>query len=190
MIQNILYRLILILGGLNCFLTTFFQGYNQFITRLTTTRPYITTILGGLLGISTLMLLFDRNYYLPFLGPCVIPIQETNFVSSKVQKQTTTRVKLTGLPANVSVVYWAAVPKLDSKLYQSYKEAYGDYSNSGVVNSNETGEAVIGISCPSQYSVKKFGILQTELPKHVHYRYELPGNRGLYSEVFTKNINC
>lgn len=177
-------RLLLVLNGLNACFVTFFTGYNQFITQLSTTRPLIVYLFVGAVGLASLMFLFDRNYYLPFLGPCVIPIPK----STESIEKSSTSVKLTDLPPNARVVYWGAMESKSD--FGSYKDAYGDYTNSGTVDTNKDGEAVINISCPGRYSVKKFGVLQSQLPRHVHYRYEIPDNKGLYSEVFTRNVDC
>ncbi len=180
-------RLLLVLGGLNYLFVTLFGGYNQYIIKLTTTSPYLTNAIAIGIGLAALMFLFDRNYYLSFLGPCVFPVIGQN-ESNKDQGNKQTSVKLTALPPNVNVVYWAAN---ESQLPLSgYKEAYGNYSNSGVVSTNSKGEALINVSCPGQYSVKKFGIMEKQLPRHIHYRYEFPHNRGMLSEVYTHNINC
>ena len=45
---------------------------------------------------------------------------------------------------------------------------------------------IIDIECPSEYNIKKFGIVQKKLKKHVHYRYEL--SPGMFSRVYTKYI--
>lgn len=184
--SGIIGRVVLILGGLHCFLTTFFSQYNNVSLQVSSTRPYLTTVFSGLLGLATLIFLFDRNYYLPFLGPCVIPTQKPNQSLEKSSRS----FKLTGLPPNVSIVYWAAKSRNPDLKFTNYTDAYGDYSNSGVVITTDQGEADISISCPSEYSVMKFGIVQSQLPKHVHYRYELADKKGMYSEVFTKNISC
>jgi uncharacterized membrane protein YuzA (DUF378 family) len=182
--SSMIGRLLLVLGGLNYLFITLFGGYNQYVTQLTTTSPYLTNAIAIGIGLAALMFLFDRNYYLSFLGPCVFPIAGQNEDQSSNQIS----LKLTGLPSNVNVVYWGA--KESKNAVSGYKEAYGNYTNSGVVTTNNRGEALIKVSCPGQYSIKKFGMLEKQLPKHIHYRYEFPDSRGMFSEVYTQNIDC
>lgn len=136
------------------------------------------------MDLAALMFLFDRNFYLPFLGPCAVPVRS----SYDAPAADSTSVKLTGLPPNTTVIYWGALSS--EKSFTSYKDAYGDYSNSGVATTNDKGEVVVSVSCPGQYFVKKFGMLSSQLPKHIQYRYETSENKGLLSEVFTKAISC
>lgn len=179
----LLGRILLVLCGLNNVFNTLFTGYASMTSTLNVTYPTLLYVLSCVVGLSALMFLFDRNYYLPFLGPCVIPIP------SPIQsvKGPKTNFTLTDLPPSANVVYWASINSNNS--FDSYKDAYGDYSNSGMIKASENGRASFTISCPSQYSVKKFGIVESQLPRHVHYRYEIPDNKGMYSEIFTKNIS-
>lgn len=131
--------------------------------------------------------MFNRDYYLPFLGQCAMPpslIQEV----TQVKVDGKVPVRLTGLPPNTQILYWAAIPenKNDNKILGP-KEAYGTYKNSGITFSNELGEAFARVDCPSNYSV---GLLKMQLSKHIHYRYALPEYPGLYSRVFTADIKC
>lgn len=144
-------------------------------------------IYSKLSGIILLMIgiywMFNRDYYLPFLGKCAMPpslIKEVPMVNV----DTKIPVKLTKLPPNTQIMYWASLPgeTIDEPL-----KAYGNYKNSGITMSNNLGEAFARIDCPSNYSV---GLMKFKLTKHVHYRYALPEYPGIYSAVYTANVEC
>ena len=85
------------------------------------------------------------------------------------------------VPPNTKVLYWAA-KKLDSDHHIVWK-AYDDYSNSGVVMSDNKGIATLKLLKGSGYIVPwgkgKY------IPPHVHYRYELsPGKFGRLETVY------
>jgi hypothetical protein len=137
-----------------------------------------------LIGVSALYFTKDRNYYLPFLGKCVMPSP----VATKEAKDTNqTPVTLKNLPPNTRIIYWAAT-KSDNFARNPY-DAYGDYQNSGMTITDANGTVQFNVTCPSPYTVSKFGVVEKQLKQHVHYRYELP-TKGLYSQVFTEYISC
>ncbi len=141
------------------------------------------------IGMCGLFLLSQRDFYLPFLGECAIPVPESH---STIDSSTMKRSKMISLtvdvPPKTKVVYWAANDsKLNAVGVLSPQQAYGDFQNSGMVVSDQNGTAVLKIASPASYSVGSiFG--KREIPKHVHYRYELPEFRGMFSRVFTKYI--
>lgn len=137
------------------------------------------------LGVSVAYLAFDRDFYLPFLGKCVMP---TTTTQKQTTTTTTTVVKLDGLPANTNVVFWAA--QSNKNVVPNPFDAYGNYANSGIAKTDEKGQVTIELNCPGEYIVSKFGIMNKQLPKHVHYRYEIPKYNGMFSRVHTKNIIC
>jgi hypothetical protein len=57
------------------------------------------------------------------------------------------------------------MPSVNSEI-PNVEEAYSDYSNSGVIMSNDKGEATIEIKEGSSYIVPSGKVI----PKHVHYR--------------------
>lgn len=159
-------------------------GYNLIKSKL---GMYERTA-GMIIIVIGLYWMFNRDYYLPFLGKCAMPpslIQE----ASQVKVDGKVPVRLTGLPPNTQILYWAANTVIaNNKDVLGPKEAYGiTYKNSGVTFSNELGEAFARVDCPSNYSV---GLLKMQLSKHIHYRYALPEYPGLYSPVFTADIEC
>ena len=134
-----------------------------------------------IIGICAVSLMFNRDYYLPFLGETVMPhVKETNMLPLGFGK---TDVSLKGLPPNSFIVFWAAMP--GKELVSDPFQAYGDYANSGITKSDNQGNAVLSLQCPAQYAVR-----QKSLPKHVHYRVENPKIKGLFSKVYTKKMDC
>ena len=169
-----------------------------------TMHPMLRVVV-GIIGVLGIFSAFDRDLWLPFLGEAVVPA--SLLVAPTVQGGvgTTTKsntgkpgpedviVSLTGLPASTKVVYWAAEngdPRTRDSNVVTWKEAYGSYANSGVVESDVTGRADIMLHCPQQYTVSRFGFKKT-LPRHVHYRYAIPGSKGgLLSKVYTHYFTC
>lgn len=157
-------------------LVTIIYGYNLILSK--------NIISGGIITIIGVYWMFNRDYYLPFLGQCAMPpslIQEVP--QEKVDRKIP--VQLNNLPPNTQILYWAATPGFTDT--SGPKEVYGNYKNSGITFSNESGIAFARVDCPSNYSV---GLLKMKLSKHIHYRYALPEYPGLYSPVYTANVNC
>lgn len=136
-----------------------------------------------LIGLVGLYYLYDLTFYLPFLDTTYFPDITVPF-----QSTATETVEIKNLPPNTRVVYWAASTRLNGEVYENPLDAYKDSNNKGYVLSDSEGTAVLLLDCPSVYKVGKF--MKKELPKHVHYRYELAEFPGLYSRVFTKNMEC
>jgi uncharacterized membrane protein YuzA (DUF378 family) len=169
-------RLLLIIGGLNYF---FIASINVNIFQYITNK-FILQLVFLLIGISALWFAFNRDYYLPFLGPSVIPI------GSNKTFEKTTQIQLTNLPPNTTVMVWGA-QESDEIINNPY-DAYGDYSNTVIAKTDFTGKVTVLLPCPAEYYVNKFGF-NKKLKRHVHYRYEYPKYRGLFSRIFTKYIN-
>lgn len=158
-------------------LTTLFIGFQlSFVKK---------RLLGLVLILIGLYWSFNRDFYLPFLGKCVIPPslinpqQDENKLGKKIP------FKLINLPPNTQIIYWASIPS--KKTFNDPQSAYDKYQNSGTTISNNHGEAFILLDCPSNYSV---GMFKTTLKKHVHYRYAIPEYLGLYSSIYTADILC
>ena len=99
----------------------------------------------------------------------VIPLKKNKYQSDTVKIH---------VKPNSKVVYWAA-KKLDSDNHSVWK-AYDDYSNSGVVMSDNNGVAILKLQKGSGYIVP-WG--NKQIPPHVHYRYEL--KPGKFSRIET-----
>jgi hypothetical protein len=99
-------------------------------------------------------------------------------------------MRITNLPPNVNFIYWAA--KSSNTSFDNPWDAYGNYSNSGITKSDNQGIAEIKLACPAEYTVEKFGVIKKKLQRHIHYRFELPNQYGMYSKVYNKVLdeNC
>lgn len=181
MFPYILARLLLVIGGMN-YLTMSTVGVNMF--SLLTKNATVLRLLGLLIGCAAAVFAFDRDYYLPFLGACAVP---HNVCKKELPSSMSHKIKLTGLPPNVDVVYWAANP--NENVFPNPAVAYENYNNTGASRTDASGTAIIRIQCPGLYEVNKFGMRKT-IPRHVHYRYSTP--TGLMSKVFTQFVdkNC
>ena len=163
--QNYLQKLafkiaiaLLIIGGLNWLLVGLF---NVNVVSRIFGKSVLATCVYVLVGVSALAIMFDRDTYLPFLGPMVVPC---SVLETRDPPGATREVKINVGP-NVKIIYWAAEPSSGEKL-NSWKNAYLDYQNAGVAVSNGNGEAVLKIRDPQSYKVPFKG----KLEPHVHYR--------------------
>ena len=119
------------------------------------------------------------------MGKSVIPIIQKESLSNNLKE-----IKLTNLPPNTRILYWAAKSEYPSTGEVDWR-VYNDYSNSGVVQSDIIGNTNVKIECPVEYNVPLFfGLGKRRLKRHLHYRYEIPGQIGLFSRVYTKYIEC
>lgn len=164
---------LLVLGCLNAYVVPYMrQGGALFGHR---------SVIGVIVAVSAFFLAFQRDFYLPFLGPCAIAVPTTSS-----PKDAGVNVLLEGIPPNAKVIFWAAKPS--AELIDNPWAAYGAMSNAGWTTSDKDGKATATIACPAEYTVPRMGVMRKRLPKHVHYRY-LQAN-GLYSRVFTQNVTC
>lgn len=155
----------------------------QLLNNITLKSDSLVKILYVIIGLSALYIMYKKDSYLPFLGNSVIPPALPEYSPEK--KTLNIEVDISD-PNAEKVLYWAS--NSNDKSFDDYKSAYGNFENSGIVKVNN-GKAVLGLSgCPASYKVKKYGISETTLPKHVHYR--VLTNSGMASEVLTKNLDC
>lgn len=129
-----------------------------------------------LVGFSAIGTMFDRDTYLPFLGPSIVPCAA---LQNREPPGATKEVKIVIAP-NTKVLYWAAEPAAENlKQIQSWKEAYAQYENAGVATSNGEGVAVLKVRSPQSYRVPFKGKLES----HVHYR--VCGDAGWLGKIET-----
>lgn len=171
-----------IAGGINWFAVAF--GYNlvESLSRLFKdgfkNRFPLDKIIYFIVGVSAIVLAFDRTLWLPFLGESVLPsalIPVTNAGASTGANTKTVKVQVT---PNTKVAYWAAKPgdNPDTPVV----DAYGKYDNSGVVMSDASGIATLVFEKGTEYTVPS----GKHLKSHVHYR-ELTGAYGMIGPVKT-----
>ena len=139
--------------------------------------PWTLGIFAAAAIAALVFLVFDRNSYLPFLGPTVAPIAA---LDPSYPANASLKIVVRPPPGAVRVLYWAA--EIDAPRPQP---AYGDVvANSGLASVSPCGrKAVLRIAPPGQYAV---GWRGTVLPRHVHWRAVFPS--GILGEVMTTPI--
>lgn len=164
-----------IFGALNLFLIGFFRF--NLITRVLG-NGFLGNLFYVLVGASTLILMFRRDTYLPFLGSAFMPCTT---LEPREPPGATKEVQVVVAP-NKKVIYWAAEHATPHATLTSWDKAYGSYENTGVTLSNESGVAVLKVREPQSYTVP----LKGRLESHVHYR--VCGEPGWMGEVQTVSI--
>lgn len=175
-VHKLIYKLamvFLIIGGLNWLLVGLFN--TNIVAGLFGKGP-LATLVYVIVGISALAIMFDRDTYLPFLGPMVAPC---SVLENRDPPGATREVNVKVEP-NVKVIYWAAEPASEKlERLNSWKQAYLDYDNAGVATSNRDGIAILKIREPQAYRVPFKG----EIRPHVHYR--VCGEAGWMGRITT-----
>jgi uncharacterized membrane protein YuzA (DUF378 family) len=123
----------------------------------------IPRILYVIVGVSALAIMFDRDTYLPFLGPTAIP---SSLIPERVPEGADTTIEVSVKPGS-KVMYWAAEPATDGlKKINDWRGAYLEYMNAGVTIANQDGTAFLLVKNPQPYSVPWKGRLEP----HIHFR--------------------
>jgi uncharacterized membrane protein YuzA (DUF378 family) len=131
-----------------------------------------------IIGLLAVAIMFDRDTYLPFLGPMVVPC---SVLKDRTPSGATRSVQVKVRPG-AKVLYWAAEPSgasEDLKAIKDWKRAYAQYENAGVATAGEDGVATLRVREPQPYWVPMKGSLQ----HHVHYR--VCGEAGWMERVQT-----
>lgn len=142
----------------------------------THTHPLVEPIVYILIGISGLLHVFTRDYYLSFLGPSAFPCGP---LMAKTPSGANAAVTVKVAP-HANVVYWAS--NSDMTYTTSPVQAYGMYTNAGVARSDSHGMVTLRIRKPSSYTVPFVG----RLKPHVHYR--VCRSNGLLDRVETVEL--
>jgi hypothetical protein len=155
----------------------FIKKFSDFIRNKSDININFEKIFYLLAGIFTIIIALKRDTWLPFLGENVLPSSLIPLKENKGNILVKVHVK-----PNTKVAYWAALPK-DSKLKEDpyVTKAYGDYSNSGVVKSNNKGIAILPIKKSSGYYVPSGKHIQS----HIHYR-EIYDEWGMMGHIKTQ----
>ena len=153
-------RIILIISSL--LFAAQLGGYNSIPYLLK--NKFISFIIILSVVASILYNMFNRNFYLPFLGWSVYPCGS---LAEKVPRNADTTVTVQVKP-NVNVIYWGSEPSLpEEQPIDNPWDAYANYDNSGVVRADENGKAVLHVRSPSSYQV---GLMNKTINRHIHYR--------------------
>jgi uncharacterized membrane protein YuzA (DUF378 family) len=132
-----------------------------------------------IVGVCALMVMFNRDTYLPFLGESVAPC---GAFPDRTPPGATKEVMVMVRPG-AKVIYWASEPAMDGlKQIMDWKKAYADFENAGLVTADMQGRARLLIRPPQAYTAPMAGRLEP----HVHYRVCEP--KGWMSRVQTKFI--
>lgn len=127
-----------------------------------------------LVGISALLLAFNRDTYLPFLGESVFPC---SVLSDQTPPGATRSVTVQAEPG-AKIVYWASEPA-DGSSVPTWQGAYRGYLNAGVATADASGKAVLKVREPQPYTVP----LKGKLDAHVHFR--ICGPTGFVGRIKT-----
>lgn len=173
--HNILI-LAVVIGAINWGLTVFdfnlVEYASNYLNKTLESNYPFEKIVYVLIAIAGLQLL-KRDVFLPFLGrtvipPTVVPMKENKFKKDKV---------IINIQPNSKVMYWAAKKMKTEK--EDVWDAYDDYSNSGVTQSDKNGKAVLLLEKGSGYIVPGGKYIKP----HVHFRYEV--KPGMFSRIET-----
>jgi hypothetical protein len=173
---------LVLVGGIN-WLTAVFMKKDALQTLLG--NNIFTKAIYLAVGISAIMLFFNRDTYLPFLGESLVPCAA---FATRTPDNANQEVTITVKP-NTKVIYWATEPHdvSGNKGLLTWDQAYQDYSNSGVAISDSTGKCILRIrGAPQSYSVPFKGTLKP----HIHFRLcEKFGMMGPVQSYFLQNGN-
>lgn len=151
---------LLIVGGINWL---FVGLFNTNIVKAIFGDGIISKWIYVIVGISAIAIMFDRDTYLPFLGPMVAPCAA---LENRVPSGATREVHVKVAPG-AKVLYWAAEPGTkDLETLPTWKQAYDRYENVGVATAGMDGSAILKVRDPQPYAVPWKGRLEP----HIHYR--------------------
>jgi uncharacterized membrane protein YuzA (DUF378 family) len=168
---------LLIIGGLNWLLVGIFD-FN--LVSAIFGKSILASFIYILVGVSAIAIMFDRDTYLPFLGPMVAPC---SVLENREPPGATKEVKVVVEPS-VKIIYWAAEPASEKlEKINTWKQAYLEYQNAGVATSNGEGVAILKVREPQSYRVPIKGQLQP----HIHYR--VCGEAGWMGKINTVFVN-
>lgn len=136
----------------------------------------LARILYVLVGLAALLIAFNRDTYLPFLGETVMPC---SIIPEQIPKGADTSLTVNVTPGS-TVLYWAAEPETEGlKKIGDWRKAYLKFMNAGVVKANAQGEAVLLARAPQPYTVPWKGRLEP----HIHFR--VCGGDGMLGRIKT-----
>jgi hypothetical protein len=135
-----------------------------------------------LVGLSAVAIMCDRDTYLPFLGPTVLPCTS---IPDRTPPGATKMVTVAAPPGS-KILFWAAEPEMEGlKHIQDWKAAYAGYENAGVTTADSNGQAVLKVRTPQSYTVPM--PFKGPLEPHVHFR--ICESAGMLGRVKTVYLN-
>ena len=165
--------------GFHAFGYNLVEMLNRFLSGVFKRRLPLDRIIYVVVAISALILAFQRDTWLPFLGESVLPGAVLALKTNS--GDTTVDVKVKPL---AKVAYWAAKPESNSDgpdAVPPVKAAYDDFENSGVVVANDNGLATLVFNKGTSYVVPS----GRKIESHVHYReFGEDGMMGPVKSVF------
>lgn len=133
-----------------------------------------------LLLIAFIANITQLTYYLPFLGETAFP---TGLIKEQYPPTADMEFTLKNVKPNTKIVYWASENPTKQLLPISTPwDAYKNYRNSGVTNSNKDGVAILKLIKPVSYKIPNGMVLKP----HIHYREVLKD--GMLGSVETVHI--
>jgi uncharacterized membrane protein YuzA (DUF378 family) len=170
-------KLLLIIGGITFGI---YGLFNVNIIKKVLQDKNMSNLFYICIGIAAVFLMFNRNFYLPFLDKTVMP----KVFIGKDQKplNATFSVEVTAQPHS-RIIYWASDVSGSDVFVET---AYGEFENSGITTADSNGKAHLILKKPESYKIKKIGFNKTLKP-HIHYRYSL--SNGMMSDIQTRYIS-
>ena len=175
--------------GFNIFNMNPIESFSDYITQVSGKNLHLNKVIYLMIVASALLIMFKLTTWLPFLGESVLPgslipnkinlIRPRSGSESESGSSIETQVHV---KPNTRVAYWASKqdPKSESESVPYVTDAYGDYSNSGVVLSDSEGVARLIVNKTTPYRVPNNKVIKS----HVHYR-ELDQEYGMIGPVRT-----
>jgi hypothetical protein len=156
-------------------------GVNGAIDAKVVGSPAIRTLY-LLIGAAALYLAFQRDFYLPFLGPAAMPC--SGLLPDRTPPGATRIVRVPVAPG-AKVLYWAAEPAMEGvAATKDWRAAYAAFENVGVTTAGADGIAYLKVRAPQAYTVPALGGLwKKTISPHVHYR--ICGTDGIIGRVET-----
>lgn len=164
---------LLIIGGINWLLVGIFRLN---LVEALLGKGYLTRGVYIAVGLSALLISFQRDTYLPFLGETLVPC---SVLQDRSPPGATVNIEVDAEPGK-KVLYWAAEPETEKlENINDWRKAYLSYENAGVTTADSQGRAVLKVRKPQPYLVPWKG----QLEPHIHFR--ICGDRGFMGRVKT-----
>lgn len=89
------------------------------------------------------------------------------------------------------VLYWASKSTANELYTKNAKDAYGNFSNSGISKIQKDGTVTFYIECPQNYETIEHGKQTSEtFYRHVHFVLQKNKNEWDSKHIFTKIVTC